>query len=178
MRCICKNKTTGISGSRIRALTLVTPCRVGTPKGKNMKPLPFCSFCWREELQIRSLLWTKIAKQVAPLVVALGVSILGALASAPLKEGTRQRMCVSSFIMKLLFPGQPWTTYNLGNTPCLRFMNTPWQRFSMSLALLVISAPRATSLLRTIILGIIHPTCLNKFHSNSKNKSGVTKLWQ
>lgn len=81
VRCIFKNKTTVASESRIKAMTLVTACRVGTPRAGILNEFPFCSFLWREELQIRSPLWTKTFKQEALLLASPAVSIPGDLAS-------------------------------------------------------------------------------------------------
>lgn len=69
MRCIFKNKTTVISEPRIKAMTLTPSRRVGAPRAGLSNHSPFCSACWRE-LPIRSLLWTKIFKQAAPLIAA------------------------------------------------------------------------------------------------------------
>lgn len=96
----------------------------GNPKGRNIKPFSILLFLWREKLQIRSLLWTAIFKQEAPLGAAPAVSIPGDLA-----RGTRQRTHVDSCITKFLLR-KPWTpTWNLRKTPWPRLQDLPlsWQ---------------------------------------------------
>lgn len=117
LRCIFKNKTTVISQSRIKAMTPVAAHRVGTPRVGILNHFPFCSFRRREELQIRSPLWTKIFKQDAQLSSAPVVSIPGDVASPSGRGRMRAHVPQHSFM-------EPWTpTWDLGKRPWLRLQS-------------------------------------------------------
>ena len=127
LRCIFKNKTTVISQSRIKAMTLAAAHRVGTPRVGILNPFPFCSFWGREELQIRSPLWTKIFKQEAQLSSAPVVSIPGDVASPSGRGRMRVHVPWNSFM-------EPWTD--------LRFRKKAMAETAKLTALVTISASR------------------------------------
>ena len=83
-------------------MTLAATHRVGTPRVGILNHFPFCSFCRREELQIRSLLRTKIFKQEAQLSFAPVVSTPGDVASPSGRGHMRVHVPRNSFM-------EPWT---------------------------------------------------------------------
>lgn len=149
----------------------MTAHRVGSPRAGILNQSPVCSFGWREELQIRSLLWTKIFKQEAPLLASPAVRIPGDLASPSRRGHKAKGVCeLTDHEIPLLREALDMER---------RVMKYPTAKiFSLLLLWSFLLLRLSISLPEAIILGSINPMCLNKSHSNSENPVRCYQLWQ